>query len=663
MGISRLGNVMSEISSEKVDLYWTPERMLEVAHVSDVQICSDGSKVVYCIKRAIFNEDINEDVTHLFLGETGGGESVQLTAGDRSSFSPAWSFDGKMIAFLRSCSGKNDIWLVRIGGGDAWQLTDVKTKVESFIWSPDGKMIAFTSPDPASDEEEQAKKKKSDVTVVDEDRSMSHIWVVDVDESGREKADARRLTGGDFSVAGQMGSSFGDWSPDGKSIAFSHTVKPGLNSWTTSSISRVDVETGKITAVTCTDAAEFSPLYSPDGRSIAYLSSDNPPGWYMDLRICVVDLREASTVNLAHTRDRMPHLCRWAVDCSRIYFWESRGTGGAFSALPLDGSAPVDIIVEGRELTGFNMSSQAGLVGFCAQQGNFPVEAYVSGIDKFSPVQVSRSNTRIFRLKLGETEVIRWKSSDGLEIEGLLTYPVNYEKGKRYPLIVQVHGGPAGVFSNNFLAALESQYPLAALAEMGFLILRPNIRGSCGYGIEFRKANLKDIGGRDYGDLMAGVDYLIAMGIADGERLGVMGASYGGYMTAWIITQTRRFRAASCKAAITDLISDSGTTDVVDFNPCYLGGRFQDDPSLYVDRSPIFKIKGATTPLLIQHGQDDERVPVSQSLELYRALKSEGTPVRMVLYPQTGHSGGFTPGRYINFRNENIQWFRKYLLL
>jgi dipeptidyl aminopeptidase/acylaminoacyl peptidase len=260
---------------------------------------------------------------------------------------------------------------------------------------------------------------------------------------------------------------------------------------------------------------------------------------------------------------------------------------------------------------------------------------------------------------LGRTEVVRWKSKDGKDIEGLLTYPVGYQAGQRVPLILNVHGGPAGVFTQAFIGG-RGVYPLATFASRGFAILRPNPRGSSGYGADFRRANIQDWGFGDYQDLMAGVDRVVEMGVADADRLGVMGWSYGGFMTSWIVTQTKRFKAASAGAPVTNLMSFNGTADIPSFIPDYIGGQSWDAFDRYQKHSPMFNVKGVTTPTMIQHGDADVRVPISQGYEFYNALKQQGVPTRMLVLPRQPH-GPTEPKMQLAAMKANLEWFEKYL--
>jgi dipeptidyl aminopeptidase/acylaminoacyl peptidase len=306
-----------------------------------------------------------------------------------------------------------------------------------------------------------------------------------------------------------------------------------------------------------------------------------------------------------------------------------------------------------------SINSSGTTFGFTRQTNDTPADVFVSSVSNFNPVQITTVNADLKVPPIGRTEVITWKSTDGKQIEGLLTYPVGYQAGQRVPLILNVHGGPAGVFLQSFLGG-RGPYPLATFASRGYAILRPNPRGSSGYGTEFRRANLRDWGMGDYQDLMTGVDRVIEMGVADPERLGVMGWSYGGFMTSWIVTQTSRFKAASAGAPVTNLMSFNGTADIPAFVPDYFGGQFWEAMDLYQKHSPMFNVKNVTTPTMIQHGEADIRVPISQGYEFYNALKVKGVPTRMLVLPRQPH-GPNEPKMQLAAAKANLEWFEKYI--
>ena len=632
---------------------WTPEEMMKVKSIGSVLVSPDGKRAVFTVIEPVMTEDKSEFTTQVWMAKADGSEAFPFTSGDKSSTNPQWSPDVHLIAFTSSRTGKNNIWLIRTDGGEAEQLTDVKSGVETLAWSPDGRWIAFTMSDPPSEQEEKDQKARNDARVVGENIKLTHLWVIPVEKDAEGKREARRLTKADFNVADW------DWSPDGKTIIFSHVPTPGADDWTRSDISTVDVGSAELKPFASTGAAEASPMYSPDGRWVAFRASDNPPTWGFMGWIFIAPSAGGPAKRLAPTYDEQPEVLGWSADGKWVYFTETRGTTTSIGALPVDGGAAKVLNPGERAVFDANLNSTRTAFGLSRQSWDRAPEAFVASADAWSPVQVSQVNSEAPQHPLGKTEVIRWKAPDKREIEGLLTYPVGYTPGRRLPLLLIVHGGPTGVFVQSYIAN-RSQYPIAAFSARGWAVLRSNIRGSSGYGSEFRYANYKDWGGMDYRDLMAGVDEVIRLGVADPDRLGVMGWSYGGYMTSWIITQTRRFKAASIGAPVTNLMSFTGTTDISGFIPDYLGAEFWDDLSSYIKHSAMFNIKGVTTPALIQQGEQDVRVPIGQGYELYNALKRQGTKVKMVAYPRQPH-GLREPRLILDAGRRNIEWFDEHL--
>ncbi len=633
---------------------WTPELAMKVKNVGAVRVSPDGRKVAYTISQAIMTPEKSEYVTQIWLANTDGSDPLQLTFADKSSDNPHWSPDGRRIAFTSGRSGKNNLYALRIIGGEAEQITDVKSGVGNFAWSPNGERIAFLMKDGQSDDEEKDSKGKDDSRWVDENVKINRLYVVNLEKDANGKREPRKLTG-DHNIDSDF-----NWSPDGKTIAFTRTKMPKADYWTTSDLMVTEVVSGEVKPLAATGAAELAPTYSPDGKWISFLVSDNPPRWAGYRRLALIPASGGSPRVLAETFDGQPNIIDWSADGRKIYFSETRGTVSRVYSLDVNANAIAELN-KGNEVIGapsFNRSRT--MLGFTLQASDKPPEAYVSGIKSFAPVQVSRANADLPKLPLGKSEVLKWKSSDGMDVEGLLTYPANYQAGKRVPLLLVVHGGPAGVFTQSFLAGSRSVYPLAAFSGRGYAILRVNPRGSSGYGQKFRFANIKDWGGGDYQDLMTGVDQVIQMGVADAERLGVMGWSYGGFMTSWIVTQTKRFKAASVGAGVTNLMSFIGTADIPSFIPDYFGAQPWDDLEVYRTHSAMFNMKGVVTPTLVQHGEADERVPISQGYEFYNALKVRNVPTRMIVLPRMPH-GLNEPKMVLKAQQSNLEWFEKYL--
>ena len=603
---------------------WTPELMMTVRRVGDVSVAPDG-RAVYTVARADMEGEKSEWAAQLWV------DGHLLTAGR----SAQWSPDAKQIAFLLRKNGRDNIWLIAPDGGEATQLTDEKGGVLDFAWSPAGDRIAFRSAEGKSAEEERAAREKRDFRAVGEAPRFANLWVI-----GLADRQSRRQT----SQTQVMGY---DWSPDGKNLVYSHQRLPGLDAWGTADLALLDVASGVSRMLLDSPAAEGDPSWSPDGRTIACTISDNPPKWGFANRVHLVSPAGGTPRPLALTPDNESNILGWLGN--RVVVAEAYRTVNRVYALtegecqPL---TPADRMVDGPILTG-------EWLGFTSQSPADPPEAFVTRAEAFEPKQVSRVQPTL--PPTGKTEVLTWKAPDGTPVDGLFTAG----KTARAPLLLIIHGGPSGVYQQSYLGT-ASIYPVAVFHDQGYAVLRCNVRGSSGYGKAFRFANYRDWGGGDYQDLLAGVETVLASGAVDPERMGVMGWSYGGALSCWITTQTSRFKAASVGAGVIDLVSMTGTTDVPSFIPDYFGGEFWDQGPLWAARSPLNHIKSARTPTLIQHGESDARVPIGQGYELYNALKRQGVPVRMMVYPRQGH--GFTePKMTLAGARHNLEWFARYV--
>ena len=598
--------------------------------------------VAWVQTKPVLETEKSEQLSHLWMAPADGSRRVQLTRGDKSASQPQWSADSKRLLFARG----GQVFGIAAAGGEAEKLTDFKGVLGIFAISPDGKTVAFTGAETNADDE-KAKKEKRDMHVVDIPKGNQTLYAVDENRKQRKVVDAA------YHIVNF------DWSPDSKYIAFTRWPGTLYENWIKAEVSEVEVATGSVKDLATTSAAETGPQYSPDGRFIAITRSGAKPKWAFENRIALITRASGEVRDLPATYDEQPNILGWAKDSSKVFFSESKRTRNYIGAMPVDG--PPSVFFEmARGVFSANVNATGTHFGLHFETADDAPEAYFMPVEGSATMKrVSRANVDVPKPTMGRTEILKWKSSDGLEVEGLLTYPVGYQKGQKVPLILNIHGGPTGVFNESFTGRFNL-YPIAAFAAKGYAVLRPNPRGSSGYGKQFRFANMGDWGGKDYDDDQAGVDKVIEMGVADADRLAIMGWSYGGFMTSWTITQTKRFKAAVIGAPVTNLWSFTGTADIPGFIPDYFGGEPWDNFEAYRKHSPITYVKNVVTPTLMLHGEADDRVPVGQGYEYYNALKRQGGIAKMVVYPRQPH-GPREPKFVLDIMQRHIDWVEKYV--
>jgi len=636
---------------------WTPASMMHFKRVGGLNLSNDGKRVAYTVGVARMTNDQSDFLTQIWV-VTADGNNAQFTFGDKSCSNPRFSPDNQYLAFVSSRgTAEGDVtqlYRVRLAGGEAEQITTGDDRVNSYTWSPDGKHIAFTMQDSVNARIKKEKKEKTDWTVVD-DFQNNQLFVVDLTKDANGKYPVRQLTSESYNIIDI------NWSPDAQTIAFSHQPGTWANDWTSMDISVVPANGGTVKKLVSGPGMDAKPMHSPDGKWIAYITTNGKMHWATEAGVAIVPSQGGQGKILASSHDGNPNDITWNEDSKSIYFDEAYHTTTHLYALPIDGGNPKRLTTHIRGTIGAISVNKKGDIAFLQQDTNTPPEVYLASTANIAGKKLTDiHHDYMVNQPLALSEVLSWKSKDDkYVIEGVVTYPKGYQKGKKYPLILNIHGGPAGVFQETYTGA-SSPYPIQAFASSGYVVLRANPRGSSGYGTEFRKANHRDWGNNDYEDLMAGVDKLIQNGVVHPDSLVVTGWSYGGYMTSTIITKTNRFKAAMAGAPVTNLMSFNGTADIPDFLPSYFEKEFWDDPAVYAAHSPIFNIKNAQTPTLVIHGMSDDRVPPEQGFQLYRALQRRGVPTEMVTYPRQPH--GFREPKFIQDVGERvIAWFDEYL--
>lgn len=640
---------------------WSPAVSMQFKAVGGTALSPDGEWVAFTVREPLMEGEQSEYRTHIWMAAADGSGARQYTRGDESASSPAFTHDGTHLLFTSGRSGENQVWALPLVGGEAWQVTDAPEGVGSFALSPDGEHLAYTMSDAPSEEWEKAVEEKRDVIVADSDWRYTHLYMGHFGDAIQESA--HQVTDGDFTVTGW------DWSPDGTHIVFSHQSDTRINTGRLDGdLTVVDVmehdADGEHTFATrdlvTGGGVEGNPRVSPDGSRVAFVSTGDQPEPVGLGDIYVVDFQGGEPRMLHETHDRSGGLVDWTADNEAVWVLESIGTTRHMQRLPADGGAPEQMTTGDGVLGSPAVASAAGRMAFTWQTPDRPADVFVSPLNSWAPEAVTDLHAQIEVPEMGRTELLTWPSQDGrFEIEGLLTYPVGYQAGDRVPLVLNVHGGPAGVFSQSFTGG-PSIYMIQTFAEQGYAVLRPNPRGSTGYGKDFRYANIKDWGFGDMDDLMAGVDHVVEMGVGDPDRLLLMGWSYGGYMTSFAVTRTDRFKAASMGAGLPNLISMTTTTDIGDYLVGHMDGEFWDDYDTYERHSAMYRIGNVTTPTQVIHGENDLRVPFTQGQEFYRALQRRGVPTEMLILPRTPH-GPREPKLLMEVTPRILSWFEEHL--
>lgn len=626
------------------------DQSIGMKSVSNPQLSPDGKWVAYTLTKT--NWDENSFDTDVWLVSTTTGERFQLTNSKKSNNSPAWSPDGKWLAFLSTRDDKSQLYLISPTGGEARPLTKFETGVTAFKWSPGGRQIIFSATVPDGKPDKERKEKYSDYEVVRDDYKMVHLYLLD-SLTNEKPAQPKALTkGSTFSVGSFV------ISPDGQKIAFDAAKNPDLINGHTSDLYVLtlgDTVTRKIVSLKGPDQ---NPVWSPNGQQIAFTTANENEFYFYTNRLIATVSATGGTPNiLTNTFDENANLLDWTAD-GILFSGYQKTTAHLFRLDPA--TQKIERLTKPDNLiaTQFSFSKDGQQMAFVGAMPNQYAEIQTSAVKTFVPKTLTNMSAQLSPFKMSTREVVSWKSADGNTIEGILIKPANFDPSRKYPLLVVIHGGPTGIDLPSVTA--DRYYPIEQFTAKGALVLRPNYRGSAGYGGKFRALNVKNLGLGDYDDVISGVDYLIGKGIVDKEKVGAMGWSQGGYISAFITTYSDRFKATSVGAGISNWATYYQNTDITPFTRQYLQGTPWDNADIYQKTSPITYVNRAKTPTLIQHGELDKRVPIANAYELRLALEDKGVPVRMVVYKGFGH-GITKPKPMRQVMEENYRWFSKYI--
>ena len=627
--------------------------LIDLPSVGSPRLAPDGSQILYTRTGTDWKK--NGRTTHIHRIDADGSGGVQLTNGEEGESSPRWSPDGMRVAFLakRGEDSETQIYMMRNRGGEASPLTEHDSSVRSFQFSPDGRHIYFTAPNAKTPEEKKKDKLKDDVFAFDEDYQQHHFFRVAADGAGPQQAE--RITEGDYSVIGFR------LSDDGMRVAHHRSLSPLVDNRDEGEVWIMDVDGGNAVQLTDNTVSEFGAQLSPDGTQLMFLSDSSADfETYFNDNIFVMPAAGGAHRVLYEDMTHEVNSARWAPDGS-IYFTANTGVRTELFHGTMEDAAPTALTAGDHSLSGWNFQASAGqhVFGISNRENNGDLHLLpANGGDPVKVTSVFDYLAETFELPV--QEAIRWKGEDGVEVEGLLYYPLDYQEGQRYPLIVQTHGGPAA--SDKFSFGRWSSYVQVATAR-GWAVFKPNYRGSTGYGDDVLRDMVGHYFNQSHLDVMTGVDHLIELGIADGDRMAKMGWSGGGHMTNKIITHTDRFKAAASGAGAVNWISMYGTSDVRIYRTPWFGGTpWQEDAPIdtYWGHSPLKDIYKVTTPTIVLVGENDVRVPPNQSVELYRALRTNGVDTHLYIAPREPH--GWQELRHELFKvNVELDWFERHV--
>ena len=601
-----------EISCQKNPSF---EEVISLKSINSVTLSPDGSNMVITKSSVDWKE--NRYDRELWISKNG-STPFQLTNNANGNSSNAkWSPDGQWIAFNSDRGDKNQIYVIRAEGGEAFQVTNSKNGVSNYEWSPDGKKIAFSRSQDKKEQIDEREDKYGGYAVEDEEYSMNEIWLMDfrpdllnVNPLPDEDSDSLYneaikahllLDSAEFSV-----NDF-EWSPDGKYLAIEHQPDPLRNSFFKADISIYNLHDSTLNLLVSNLSYDGLIDWSPDSKSILFAShlNDSTSNYYLNEKFFRIDIDQTNLTELAADFDEDIYNLSWQRQGIIGIAWQ-RSKRPIIRIDPSTGTTTV--LGPGPERIGsLSFSGDGTRLAYIGSNDHDLGEVYIDHFPLVNPVKITSASSQIENWDVAQSEMITWKSEDGAEIEGVLHKPENYDPSKKYPLLVIIHGGPTGISVPG--PAPSYVYPILQWLNKGALVLRPNYRGSAGYGEAFRSLNVRNLGVGDAWDVISGVRHLENEGIIDSEKVGAMGWSQGGYISAFLTTNSDKFQAISVGAGISNWMTYYVNTDIHPFTRQYLKATPWSDKEIYEKTSPMTNINQASTPTLIQHGEFDRRVP------------------------------------------------------
>jgi dipeptidyl aminopeptidase/acylaminoacyl peptidase len=619
------------------------ESIRRVRHFHDVALSPEGRRLAFSEKvRDAGGPEIFGEIS---IADLPSGATRRLTAGGGSRAlrerGAAFSPDGETVAFLSDAGedGQLQIWLAPAAGGAPRRLTRVRGQLDHLLWSPDGGAVAFLFVEGSTQEPGALVPYKPDSGVVSERVEEQRIAVADV-----KTGDVKQVSPADLYVYDY------DWAPDGSAFAAEAAKGSGTNHYWTAELYLVDPATGEAKSIWKPPLQIGCPRFSPDGKSVAVIHGLMSDEGNTGGDVWLIPVSGSGAKNLTPGMKATAGEIFWSSDGDIIATGYVDGQVGIGTIDPGNGRIH-PIWAAPESIHGFCVARNGKTTALVRDSFRMPPEVYAGPIGRWKPVTSVNAGAAPW---WGEIRSLHWKS-DGMTIQGWLVYPLHFDRSRRYPMVVSVHGGPS---SSQRIGWPEHWN--AVLPSQGYFVFLPNPRGSYGFGEFFAESNVKDFGGGDLRDILTGVDEAISAAPVDPQRLGICGWSYGGYMTMWAVTQTDRFRAAVAGAGIASWQSYYGQNRIDTWMLPFFGASVYDDPKVYAKSSPIEFIKKAKTPTLVLHGDRDAEVPTPQGYEFWHALKTLGVPTQLVIYTDEGH-GFRKPADQLDRDRRTVEWFDRYL--
>ena len=642
----------SKLDAQK---YLTEKDVAKIQTVTSVAISPDGKHIAYTLSvpRDPLTEKDGPARNHLHVVDLA-GNSRPFVTGDNSVSAVEWTPDGSGISFLskRGDDKFTCLYVIPANGGEAQQVVSHAASISAYTWHPNGKSVGFLATDPETKEKKQLAEKGFKAEIYEEDVPNVHIWVAKLDSDSDEQHKRVKVDGS----ASEL-----HWSPNGKFfvVAVAPTAKID-DFYMYRRIRFLDAESGNVVA-RVNNPGKIGPIaWSPDSTKIAFCSGEdiNDPS---EGRLMVAGIDGKLSGDLMPEYKPNIQSIIWKDD-NTIGFVADDGCLTALGTVSTEGRAPNIVVQPGGDIfADVSIADDRNTAAFLGSNPSHPAEVFVMNGDSHQFTRLTNSNHWLANFELGEQMIVRYKARDGETVEGIVIKPVGAQNGKKYPLIVAVHGGPEAHIQQSWVTRYS--YPGQVAAGRGIAVFYPNYRGSTGRGVAFAKAHQSDYGGKEFNDIIDGIDFLVDQGLVDKEKVGITGGSYGGFATAWCSTfHSERFAAGVMFVGISNQISKSGTTDIPEeMYLVHARKRIWEDWQFFLERSPIYYVEKARTPLLILHGKNDPRVHPSQSMELYRNLKILGkVPVRLVFYPGEGHGNRNASARY-DYNLRMMRWMEHYL--